>query len=96
MIDVIQDAISSFEKIKIEWLVAEKVASFSYYREVWLASQPKDRVFKFGGLSANPSESTMQLVEKTIDQMDDEEIRIQMILDISQNYNFQNVIQPKK
>ena len=65
-------------------LVASLLSSYDWVVKIWSDAQPKDKIFQFGGLSADPINSQMELIEKTIYEMTDIEKSIQTNLYIRQ------------
>jgi len=68
-------------------LVSSLLSSYDWVVKIWSDAQPKDKIFKFGALSENPN-STMELIEKTIDEMTDVEKQIQVMIYIRQQLNY--------
>lgn len=68
-------------------LVASLLSSYDWVVKIWSDAQPKDKIFQFGALAQSP-DSTMELIEKTIDEMSDTEKSIQTNMYIRQQLNY--------
>lgn len=80
--------IEEYEKRTKKQLISELLTSYPFMISEWVKTQPKDKVFQFGGCSANPKDSTMVLIEKTIDELNEGEKKIQFQIDLYNNYKF--------